>query len=256
MASQKNKGGLLRKNTLGKLLELNYKKDEKVKISPIGRVVGLDGREFKIDADFVINSIVKNDVHIPLDENHSFAEAIGWFDKNSFENRVDGIYAFLEFNEKGKELSANKTYRYLSPVYEMGQNGKVIGIDSVGFVNRPNLLNKEINKKKETNKMENEELVNEIKSLKEEIASLKKADEPTGENNNDDAIAKEVNSLKDDLTVIKDTLKETNKKINVAFKKGEFDENDKKITLSENDKKVADLLGLSEEEYAKTKESK
>lgn len=29
----------------------------------------------------------------------------------------------------------------------------------------------------------------------------------------------------------------------------------KKVTLSENDKKVADLLGLSHEEYLKNKES-
>ncbi len=248
----------MQRHFIQKVLELNYKKDEKVKISPIGDVVGFDKRGFKIDPNIILQSIAKNSVHIPLDENHSFNEAIGWFDKSSFELREDGIYALLEFNEKGEELLKNKSYRYLSPVYEMGSGGNVVGLDSVGFVNRPNLLNVELNKK-EKNNMENEieKLKAENESLKKELESFKadkSKDESKGENRQANA-NEGLESLKQDLEVIKTTLKETNKKINIVFQKGSYEKNDK-TALSENDKKVAELLGLSEEEYAKSKEAK
>ena len=140
---------------LRKKLELNFKEGEKLKVSPIGNVIGFDGRGFIIEPEQILREIESNGVHIPLDINHSFDEAVGWFDKSSFEVKDDGIYALLELNEKGKSLIDQKSYRYLSPVYSMGENSRVIGLDSVGLVNRPNLFNHELNEKEKTKKEKN-----------------------------------------------------------------------------------------------------
>lgn len=231
---------------LKKQIELNLKAGEKIKVSPVGEVIGLDGRAFKIDGEFLLKNISNADLHIPLDINHGFDEAVGWFEKTSFEVKEDGIYASLELNIKGQELVENKSYRYLSPVYIMGENGFVVGLDSVGLVNRPNLLNKELNEKikKERNLEELEELKNEVKDLKNQIKDLKNADENK----------KEANSS-NDMEAVAAAIKEMNKKIALLAGKTNLEENDQKVTLSENDKKVADLLGVSHEEYLKNKES-
>lgn len=150
----------------GKPLELNYKVGDKVKVSPIGQVVGLDGRSYVIDSAELIASITANGLDIPLDENHSFERAAGWFNCTKFEERADGIYAELEPNELGSELIDKRFYRYLSPVYMMGENRRVIGLDSVGLVNTPNLLNTALNKKDKDESMEKDELLKELNSTK------------------------------------------------------------------------------------------
>lgn len=236
---------------LKKQIELNLKEGEKIKVSPVGEVIGLDGRAFKIDGESLLKNILMADLHIPLDINHGFDEAVGWFEKTSFEVKEDGLYASLELNNKGQELIDNRAYRYLSPVYIMGENGFVVGLDSVGLVNRPNLLNKELNEKtkKERKLKELEELRNDIKALRNEIKDLKPKDDAKT-----DEAKKEENSS-NDIEVITAAIKEMNKKIALLAGKTNLEENNKKVTLSENDKKVADLLGLSHEEYLKNKES-
>ncbi|TQR29158.1 hypothetical protein DMB92_08455 [Campylobacter sp. MIT 99-7217] len=131
------------------LLELNAKLiNEKVKISPIGKAVGLDGRVFKIDGLKLIENIQKNGLDIALNLNHQGGEAYGWFDKNSLELRQDGIYASLELTPKGKELVESKAFRYLSPEYYVDNDKNVIHLDAMGLVNQPNLLNRALNKAK------------------------------------------------------------------------------------------------------------
>lgn len=239
------------------LLELNFKEGEKVKVSPVGDVIGYDGRSFRIDGEMVLASIERNGLHIVLDENHSFAEAAAWFLKDSFEVREDGIYASIEWTPKGKSLAENKSYRYLSPVFDMGDNRSVIGLDSVGLVNRPNLLNNEINKKEE-------EILDELAKLKEENKKLQESN---------DALKKELETFKKGTTLEVNTtgadtqaaemkaLKEQNDKVLVEFgemktfvaKFGEQktleENNNSSKTLSENEKKVAKQLGLSDEQY-------
>lgn len=240
---------------LKKQLELNIKDGEKVKVTPVGEVVGLDGREFKIDSEILLKSILENDLHIPLDTNHDFDEAIGWFDKNSFEKREDGIYAMLEPTIKGAELIANKSFRYLSPVFVMGSNNTVIGLDSVGLVNRPNLLNKELNKKEKNNlDKELEELKQKNKSLEDELAKLKSATTQTQTAPTTQEQENQTQELKDGLEVVQGALKEMNKKLSLLAGKTDFQENDKKVTLSANEKKVASLLGISEDDFIKSKE--
>lgn len=242
---------------LQKKIELNFKEGQKIKVSPVGDVTGYDGRVFVIDGEQLLNDIASNDVHIPLDVNHSLGEAVGWFDKTSFEAREDGLYGSLELNQKGQALLEAKSYRYLSPVYTMGQNGRVAGLDSVGLVNRPNLLNRELNEKEKTEKEkkleELEVLKNEIASLKNEMENLKTAKEPE----NKEGEKKEENSkvIMDELSVLGAAIKAMNKKIGLLAGKTTLEQNNQTKTLSANDKKVADLLGLAPEEYLASKEA-
>ena len=61
---------------LKKQIELNLKEGEKIKVSPVGDVIGLDGRAFKIDGESLLKNILMADLHIPLDINHGFDEII------------------------------------------------------------------------------------------------------------------------------------------------------------------------------------
>lgn len=246
---------------INSVLELNFKQDEKVKVSPVGEVIGLDGRAFRIDGAALIASIEKNALDIALDENHSFGAALGWFDKDSFELRDGGIYASLSLNKTGEELIGSRAYRYLSPVFDMGENRRVIGLDSVGLVNRPNLLNNAINSKGE------EEMDKEISELSAKIDALGKQIEELSANfaasnkaeavnaKQDDAAeseanAKESNAIVEKITALDGQVQKLNSLLGAFFGKKELQKNSAS-SLSDEQKKVASLLGLSEEEYIK-----
>ena len=246
---------------INSVLELNFKQDEKVKVSPVGEVIGLDGRAFRIDGAALIASIEKNALDIALDENHSFGAALGWFDKDSFELRDGGVYASLSLNKTGEELIGSRAYRYLSPVFDMGENRRVIGLDSVGLVNRPNLLNNAINSKGE------EEMDKEISELSAKIDALGKQIEELSTNfaarneaeaanaKQDDAAeseanAKESNAIVEKITALDGQVQKLSSLLGAFFGKKELQKNSAS-PLSDEQKKVASLLGLREEEYIK-----
>lgn len=257
---------------INSVLELNFKQDEKVKVSPVGEVIGLDGRAFRIDGAALIASIEKNALDIALDENHSFGAALGWFDKDSFELRDGGIYASLSLNKTGEELIGSRAYRYLSPVFDMGENRRVIGLDSVGLVNRPNLLNNAINSKGEE-EMDKEiselsakidALGKQIEELSANFAERKKVDEVKKEegapdanakkdgapDKKEDANAKESNAIVEKIAALDGQVQKLNSLLGAFFGKKELQKNSASC-LSDEQKKVASLLGLSEEEYIK-----
>jgi phage I-like protein len=219
-------------------LSLNYKEGEKIKISPIGDVIGVDGRAYKIDGAAVTASINKGGVDLPLDENHFFGPACGWFAYNSIELREDGIYAALELNEVGKDLVDKKKYRYLSPAYLMGENRQVTTIDGVGLVNRPNLLKTALNNKnpKENNNMD------EIKELNAKL-DVKSAE--LAEAN------KKLEALSTENSAVKAQLAELNKKFRAervenAIKAGELLANKRDFALSlENNAQLEAFLTVS-----------
>lgn len=218
----------------GKPLELNYKMGDKVKVSPVGQVVGLDGRSYVIDAAELIASISANGLHIPLDENHSFERAAGWFDYTKFEERSDGIYAELEPNELGTECMEKRFYRYLSPVYVMGDNRRVIGLDSVGLVNTPNLLNTAVNKKDEDESMRENELEKELNTTKQTNVELNA----------------KVTELNAKVTTLSEQLKEANQKlktqqIDARIAAGELLPNAKEFALTLDGDALEKFLDLN-----------
>jgi len=238
-------------------LELNFKEGDKVKVSPVGDVIGLDGRSFRIDGEVLLASIERNGLHVVMDENHSFGEALAWLAKDSFEAREDGLYASIEWTPKGKTFSENKSYRYLSPVFDMGDNRTVIGLDSVGLVNRPNLLNQEINKKQEEILSELEKLKEENKklseandALKKEIEALNKSSKSDSNSTSKTTESNEIKALKEQNEKILAELSSTKELVAKFGSAANLEQNNQgEKTLSENEKKVAKQLGLSHEQY-------
>ncbi|MCI6641980.1 phage protease [Campylobacter sp.] len=242
----------MQKGVIEKLLSLNYKDGELIKVSPVGEVKGLDGRVFKINAASLIETIQKNNLDIVLDENHSFAGAIGWFGKDSFVEKEDGIYAKLELNDKGKELVEKRIYRYLSPVFDT-DGSEVTGLDSVGLVNRPNLLNNALNFKGEEmnvkDSSEYKELLKELEKIKKENEALKNELEKLKKDSTQEKNEKAENeSDKKELNTRLENIESSLKSITAIFGKKNLEANEKE-SLSEAEKNIANMLGISEDEY-------
>lgn len=242
----------MQKGVIEKLLSLNYKDVELIKVSPVGEVKGLDGRVFKINAASLIETIQKNNLDIVLDENHSFAGAIGWFGKDSFVEKEDGIYAKLELNDKGKELVEKRIYKYLSPVFDT-DGSEVTGLDSVGLVNRPNLLNNALNFKGEEmnvkDSSEYKELLKELEKIKKENEALKNELEKLKKDSTQEKNEKAENeSDKKELNTRLENIESSLKSITAIFGKKNLEANAKE-SLSEAEKNIANMLGISEDEY-------
>ena len=163
------------------LLALNAQSTkEKVKISPIGLVTGVDGRVYQINADDIVKRMTEQKIDIVLNVNHAMdaygEKAAGWFDINSMEVRENGIYATLTPTDIGETLIKEKHFRYLSPEYHISWNGdirEVHDIGAVGLVNRPNVLDEALNKQKEAE----EEIVPKDTTVEELQTQLNTANE-------------------------------------------------------------------------------
>ena len=258
---------ILRKTERPVQIELNYKEGEKIKVSPVGQVIGFDGRTFNIDGESLVESIKNNQVDIALEEGHWNGPAMGWFAYNSFEARDDGIYASLELTPKGKQLVEDKSYRYLSPAYYMGENRVVTGLDSMGLVNKPNLLTKALNERQTEDKVNLEELQklkeeNEktIKSLKETNEALSKQLEEIQAKFKETVIARAIDkneilpNQKDfAMSLDEDGLAkfiETNKQA-VEYLKKKTEHEDNSSNVDEETLSFATKLGLTPEQVEK-----
>lgn len=234
---------------LKKGLKLNFKQGEKVRVSPIGEVIGFDGRGFIIDADKLIEDIKANEIDIVLDANHNFDKALGWFPWDSFEKRDDGIYASLELTPAGIEANEKKEYRYLSPVYMMCNDREVGGLDSVGFVNRPNLLNNALNdKQKEQNNMTTEEIKKQLDEVSQSVSSLTETLASLNE-----SLSNTEKNAKDGIAALQEEMLEVNKKLQIFGKGGDYEDNNNNGDLSDSEKATAKMLGLSDDEYKNAK---
>ncbi len=190
---------------LQNLVELNFKQGEKVLISPVGDVVGFDGRVFKIDGEAVIANTKENGVDLVFEVNHGWdslygGKAAGWIGFDTLELRADGIYGLLELNGLGTELVDGKFYRYVSPAFIMDRNKEdrsVLSLDSVGLVNTPNLVNKALNAK-------DNEIVKELNSKIENLEIEKNQAVDTAE-----ATAKELEETNTKLTEAEENHKKT-----------------------------------------------
>lgn len=227
------------------LLELNYKAKEKVLISPVGQVVGLDGRTFNIDGAVVIANTITNGIDLVFDVDHGYGEyggkAAGWFKFDSLEVREDGIYASLETTTLGNELIDGKLYRYVSPAYIMDRNKSdrtVLALDSVGLVNRPNLIKDALNSKdKEVIK----ELNSKIETLEtERNQAVQTADTTSKELEETTSKLTETNSkltkVESDLTQIKEQNKTF--KIDLAVEQNRILPKDREFCKSLTDEQL------------------
>lgn len=164
---------------------------ENIHIAPIGEFYGStrDGEPVKENLDVEsLKSLadrLNDGDEVLLDVDHASerlganrsTEAAGWLHK-FIVDPIKGLFATLKLTKKGKELLENREYRYTSPVFELAEDGKVLGMRSVALTNAPafkgainpilNSMPEDQAEKKDI--MENEEVKEELKEeVKEEI---------------------------------------------------------------------------------------
>lgn len=166
---------------------------ENIHIAPVGEFYGStrDGDPVKESLDVESLKQLADQLNsgdeILLDVDHASerlganrsTEAAGWLHKFVVDP-IKGLFATLKLTKKGKELLENREYRYTSPVFELDEDGKVLGMRSVALTNAPafkgaispilNSMPEDRAEKKDI--MENEEIKEDIK---EEI--VEKAEE-------------------------------------------------------------------------------
>lgn len=119
-----------------------------VELIPAGRVQGRDGRGWEnSDPAAIIARFLNSGVDLPVDLEHATerkapkgepAPAVGWI--KALEDRGGSVWGRVEWNSIGQDLVGTKQYRYLSPVILYSkERGEIVGLTSVGLVNRPNL---------------------------------------------------------------------------------------------------------------------
>lgn len=117
--------------------------------------------------------------------------AAGWFTKFVVDP-IKGLFANLKLTKRGKDLLANREYRYMSPTFMLNENGEPIDIHSVSLTNTPafkGFINPVINSEStpidDTNEsitnMTKEELVNLIKETVVEMNSCTNKEEVKNE---------------------------------------------------------------------------
>jgi phage I-like protein len=115
-----------------------------------GKVKGADGRQFPFNASTVAAAFT---APIPVDENHSTelaapfgmpSPALGWI--NALIANPDGsLLADVTWSEKGALAVTTLEYRFLSPVFEVGEAREVLRLLSVGLTNSPNFTSLALN---------------------------------------------------------------------------------------------------------------
>lgn len=88
----------------------------------------------------------QTETRVPVDINHANAKrshkgemtpAVGWI--VAVEERPDGLWGRVEWNDQGKALLAQKAYRGISPEFYTDANGNITGLCGASLVNRPAL---------------------------------------------------------------------------------------------------------------------
>ena len=109
--------------------------------------------------------------------------AAGWFTKFVVDP-IKGLFANLKLTKRGKDLLANREYRYMSPTFMLNENGEPGDIHSVSLTNTPafkGFINPVINSEATPIDDTNESITNmtkeELKALIEEILAEKAKEE-------------------------------------------------------------------------------
>lgn len=126
-------------------------------IAPLGEYVGANTKGEQIEEkltpeafEAIVMAFHANDLQIPLDKDHASlkeplhrdTQAYGWLkDLRLMSGGADdynGLYAKIEWTPEGMALVTTKAYRFLSPVFVLGEDGQPTQLVNVALTNRPN----------------------------------------------------------------------------------------------------------------------
>ena len=177
-------------------------------ITPLGEFVGssTDGKPTKeiIDEESIIQ-MARQTEELLLDRDHASmrsqdernTKAYGWISGLKAIvglGDMDGLYGTIKWTPDGIELVKERSYRFLSPVFELDGDGRAVKLVNVALTNRPALplppiINSEskdgknisiTNSKKDTDLMNKDEIENMIRDMvKQAISENNKTEEKT-----------------------------------------------------------------------------
>jgi len=141
-----------------------------------GRIDGVDGRSWLMDAEALIANAQLSKTDFPIDYNHASldarktgaaAPAAGWVDHTSLQARADGIYGTVEWNAPAVNHLVEREFRYTSPVFTFDPaTKKTLAYKGSGLTHYPNLGNlKPVVNAQAANSKENDmdEIIEEIR---------------------------------------------------------------------------------------------
>ena len=158
---------------------------EWIHVLPAGpEIRGDDGREFRLaDPESVIRASLEFADGKPrkrvVDWEHATilkarkgeeAPAAGWI--SEMQSRPDGIWARVEWTDRGNWSVESKDYIYVSPVVEHAEGGEILRITSIALTNDPNLSLTALNRAGAGESMDKEQL--------KKIAALLGLENPEG----------------------------------------------------------------------------
>jgi len=124
---------------------------EDVMVSRVGEYTGstVDGKpvEQVIDAESLqklADRLNEQGTEVLADVDHAAARpgldrdtsAAGWFHRFVVDP-LKGLFARLRLTKRGRELVENREYRFLSPSFLMGEDGRPVDLASVSLTNTP-----------------------------------------------------------------------------------------------------------------------
>lgn len=133
--------------------EVEYDFDQTlVMICPQGEWTGgtSDGKIVtqKID-ETALDTLAAQQEEVLVDRDHESMKSVlerdtrayGWAsDFVAVKNAGDysGLYGIIKWSDKGKDLIKDRSYRFLSPAFELDKDGRPVKLISIGLTNRPN----------------------------------------------------------------------------------------------------------------------
>ena len=130
--------------------KMNDNGEVEVQIAPIGDFNGSDAegnavpeRISKESLAALAEKLNASDQEILGDVDHSSVRrgldrdthAAGWLSR--FFTTVKGLFGKMKLTKRGKELVENREFRFLSPVFQLGEDGTPTELHSVAFTNTP-----------------------------------------------------------------------------------------------------------------------
>ena len=209
-------------------------------ITPLGEFVGssTDGKPTKeiIDEESIIQ-MARQTEELLLDKDHKSMRspeerntaAYGWISGLKAIiglGDMDGLYGTIKWTPDGIELVKERVYRFLSPVFELDEDGRAIKLVNVALTNRPALplppiINSEseyeknisiTNSKKDTDLMNKDEIENMIRDMvKQAISENNKTEEKTEVVNSECKVEKTKEETTNEETKVDETKVEETK---------------------------------------------
>lgn len=133
--------------------DVQYGFDETpVMICPMGEWTGgaTDGRIVTqvIDAQ-ALETLAANQEEVLVDKDHGSMKTVldrdtrayGWagqFKAVTNAGDFSGLYGVIKWSDEGRKLVQDRSYRFLSPAFELDSDGRPVKLVSIGLTNRPN----------------------------------------------------------------------------------------------------------------------